>query len=405
MVVEEIAHVRSATIGVWVGAGSRFEQPEEAGVSHFIEHLLFKGTERRTAKQIAEEMDVLGGSLNAFTSKEHTCYYTKVLDEHLDRALDLLTDMVLHSVFDPGELEKEQGVILEEIKMYEDTPDELVHDLLAEQAWAGHPLGRVIIGTADTVSGLDRARVLDYFGRYYRAGNTVVAVAGNVQADQVVEAVGRAFAGLALGPVRLEGTPALVVTGRDLRDKDTEQAHVCLGLPGVPQDHDDMYPLYVLNAVLGGGSSSRLFQTIREERGLAYSVYSYLSSYHDSGLLTVYAGSSPEAAPEVLELVLQELAALTRGEVTAAEVDRAKEQMKGQLMLSLESTSSRMTRLGRSLLSRGRVQTVDEVLARLSTVSLQDVQGLSERLFQNRGMALAAVGPDLGSLADISLGL
>lgn len=403
VVVEEIPHVRSASIGVWVGAGSRFETLGEAGVSHFIEHLLFKGTERRTAKQIAEEMDALGGSLNAFTAKEQTCFYTKVLDEHVGDALDLLSDMVLHSVFDDTELEKEKGVILEEIKMYEDTPDELVHDLLAEQAWLGHPLGRVIIGTAPVVETLDRSRVLDYFGRFYRAGNVVVAVAGNVRADEVVGAVARAFAALPEGRVNRGGTPARVHTGRELRPKDSEQVHFCLGLPGVPQDHDEMYPLHVLNAILGGGSSSRLFQEIREERGLAYSVYSYLSLYRDSGLLTVYAGSSPEAAPEVLQLTMDELERLGHGAATEEEVERAKNQMKGQLVLGLESTSNRMTRLGRSLLSRGRVQTVDEVMAKVTSVTLASVNELAERLLDSQGVALAAIGPDLERLTDIPL--
>ncbi len=401
--VEEIPHVRSATIGVWVGAGSRYEEPAEAGITHFIEHLLFKGTERRSAKEIAEEVDALGASLNAFTAKEYTCYYAKVLDEQLETALDLLADMLQHSVFDAEEMEKERGVVLEEIKLYEDTPDDLVHDLLTEQAWHGHPLGRVITGTTASVEGFDHSQVLDYFHRYYTAGNTVVAIAGNVQAEAAIEAVGRWFAGLSQGTSPLDGSPARLHPGRLLRLRETEQVHLCLALPGVPQDDDAMYPLYVLNTILGGSSSSRLFQEIRENRGLAYSVYSYLSAHRDSGLLAVYAGCSDEAAPTVLELVLEQLAAVADGDVTAAEVERAKSQMKGQLVLGLESTSNRMNRIGRSLLSRGRVLTLDEVLNKLSAVGRDDVDQLARRLMADRRVALAAIGPDLGAVADIPL--
>lgn len=403
LVVEEIPHVRSVTVGVWVGAGSRYEAPAEAGITHFIEHLLFKGTERRSAKQIAEEVDALGASLNAFTAKEYTCYYAKVLDEHLDTALDLLADMLLHSVFDAAELEKERGVVLEEIKMYEDTPDELVHDLLTEQAWHGHPLGRVITGTTDSVAGFSRAQILEYFRRYYTAGNTVVAIAGNVQTDAAEQAVRRWFTGLPEGRAPLDGSPAHLQPGRLLRERETEQVHLCLALPGVPQDDDAMYPLYVVNTILGASSSSRLFQEIRENRGLAYSVYSYLSAHRDSGLLTVYAGCGDESAPTVLELVLEQLAAIAAGDITAAEVERAKAQMKGQLVLGLESTSNRMNRIGRSLLSRGRVLTLDEVLGKLSAVTPDAVNRLARELTADRRVALAAIGPDLGAVADIPL--
>lgn len=396
VLVEEIPHVRSVSVGVWIGAGSRHETEAQAGISHLIEHMLFKGTERRTARDIAEEMDAVGGQLNAFTAKEHTCYYARVLDEHFDLALDLLADMLLHSRLDEVELEREQGVVIEEIKMYEDAPDELVHDLFTEAVWPSHPLGRTIVGTEETVRAQRRSDLIAYMERFYHPGNTVIAVAGNVRATEVVEKVARAFAaytgagetGASLGA----SGPPQPAAGRLLRAKDTEQMHICLGAPGVAQEAPEMYPLLVLNTVLGGGPSSRLFQEIRETHGLAYSVYSYLSSYRDCGVWTVYAGTSVERCEDVIEMTLEQLRRLAEAGLPAAELQRAKDQMKGQMMLSLESTSNRMSRLGRSELTLGRVLSPEEVLAKIDAVTEQEAAAVAAKLFE-QPLTLTAVGP------------
>ncbi len=409
VLVEDISYVRSVTVGIWVAAGSRFEEARQVGITHLIEHLLFKGTERRTAREIAESMDAIGGQLNAFTSKEHTCYYARVLDQHLQEALDLLSDMLLNSRFDAEDLNREKGVVLEEIKMYEDAPDELVHDLFAGAIWTNHPLGRNIVGTAPIVSSLERRDILEYFRQHYVPANVVVSIAGNVREGTAVDLVSRY-----LGEMRAVadqrpaewGVPPQARSGLNIRDKDIEQVHLCLGTMGVPQDHDDMYPLYVLNNCLGGGPSSRLFQEIRESRGLAYSVYSYLSSYRDAGLFAIYAGTSPDNSAQVVELTLNEIRRLKREGLTREELHRAKEQMKGQLMLSLESTSNRMTRLGRSELTLGKVYSPDEVIEKVEAVTMEDTVSLAERLLDGT-LTLAAVGPpqkDTG-LAEVELKL
>lgn len=392
VICEEIPYVRSVTAGIWVGAGSRYEE-ENSGISHFIEHLLFKGTSTRSAREIAETMDSVGGQLNAFTSKEHTCFYARVLDQHFSVAVDLLSDMVLRSRFDPDDIAKEKGIIVEEIKMYEDAPDELVHDLFAQNIWAEHPLGRNIVGSAGIINSLSRQDVLKYFKEHYTPDNIVVAVAGNVSPARVVEEVGRAMGGMTGKGAPVNQPSPAVRPGVSVKTKDLEQVHICLGTRGVPQDHDDMYPLYVLNNTLGGGQSSRLFQKIREERGLAYSVYSYLSSYRDAGLFTVYAGMSPQYAEEVVDIILRELGSVRDRGLTDDELRRAKEQMKGQLMLSLESTSNRMSRLGRSELALGRILSPDEVIEKLNAVEMGDIRRLTSELLDEGKLALSAVGP------------
>lgn len=401
VITEEIPHVRSASVGVWVGAGSCFETPAEMGVSHLIEHMLFKGTERRSARQIAREIDGRGGTLNAFTAKEHTCYYAKVLDEHLPIALDVLADMLLHSRFDPAELGREKGVIIEEIRMYEDVPDDLVHDLFAATMWRGHSLGRPIVGTVETVQDLSRDAILAYMKRHYLSANIVIAAAGHVDHDQVVEWVHSAFGELrdpgggALwppAPAEVERPVAVV------RSKEIEQTHLVLGTRGLPQEDDQIYALHLLNTILGGSTSSRLFQEIREQRGLAYSVYSYHSSFRNAGNFAVYAGVSPKMVEPVLELVVNLLEEVGRDGVTAEELLEAKEQLKGQIMLGLESTSSRMTRLGRSELALGRVQSPDEIIGRIDAVSLEEVGNLAKRLFLQEPRILSAVGPVSGEL-------
>lgn len=398
VLIEPIPYVRSVAVGVWVAAGSRFEEPSQAGVTHLIEHLLFKGTERRSAQDIAEAIDAVGGQLNAFTSKEHTCYYCRVLDEHFELALDLLSDMLLRSRFDPEELDREKGVVLEEIKMYEDAPDELVHDLFTQTIWPDHPLGRNIVGTAPVLSALSRDDILSYFRAHYRGHSVVISIAGNVAVEPAVEAVGRHFADLWCHgddpPAAPDGAsrPPLAHPGKLQRGKDTEQVHICLGSQGVPQDHDDSYPLFVLNNCLGGGASSRLFQEIREKRGLAYSVYSYLSSYRDAGLFTVYLGTSPAQSERGIEIVLAEIERVRRHGLAPAELHRAKEQMKGQLVLSLESVSNRMSRLGRSEITLGRVLSPDEVIAKIDAVTLEDTVRVADAVLSGPLVAVA-VGP------------
>lgn len=393
VITEEIPYVRSASIGVWVGTGSRQESEENNGISHFIEHMLFKGTSHRTARELAETIDSVGGQLNAFTAKEYTCYYAKVLDEHLPVAIELLADMLLNSLFTPEDTGKEKGVVIEEIKMYEDTPDELVHDLFAQAMWQQHPLGRTILGTVEAVNGLTRERVMDYFYSHYTPDNMVVAAAGNLSHQTVVEHVAGALAAIHGSRTAGAEEPPRVSPRVTIRAKDTEQVHLCLGTRGVPQDHDDIYSLYLLNSILGGGSSSRLFQEIRETRGLAYSVYSYQSAYRDAGLFAVYAGVSPRYTDEVLRLILLEFARIKEEGVEPAELSRAKEQVKGNLVLSLESTSNRMSRLGKSELTLGRIITPEEVIDKIEAVKQADLQRLAGEMFDPSCLGLAAIGP------------
>lgn len=398
VITERIPHVRSASVGVWVAAGSRWESPENMGISHFIEHLLFKGTPSRTARQIAREIDGRGGNLNAFTSKEQTCFYAKTLDEHLPIAVDVLADMLQHSLFEPAEIAKEKGVVVEEIRMYEDVPDDIVHDLFATALWSGHSLGRPIVGTVETVQSFAREQILAYINQFYRPGNMVVAAAGNLEHDNVVELVARAFSDLPtdMSPAELLTAPTTPLLPRAyLRTKDTEQAHLVVGVRALHHDHADLFALHMLNTVLGGSTSSRLFQEIREDRGLAYSVYSYHTSFRDTGNFAVYAGVSPASLPEVLELVMGGLAKVGREGVTDEELIEAREQLKGQIMLGLESTSGRMNRLGRGELMLGRVLSPDDVLSRIDSVTLEQVRDLAGRLVNESPLVLSAVGPRL----------
>jgi len=396
VVTESIGHVRSAAVGVWVGTGSLYETPAEMGVSHLIEHMLFKGTERRSALEIARAIDGRGGALNAFTAKEYTCYHARVLDEHLPLALDVLADMLLNSRFDPADLAREKDVICEEIKMYEDVPDDLVHDLFAGALWRGHALGRPIVGTTERVQAMTREEILAYKARHYVPENMVVAAAGHLEHERVVEWAHQLFGPMAPGPgdrpapgapADPEG-PAIVV-----RQKEIEQAHLVLGTTALPLTDPNIYALYVLNAIVGGSSSSLLFQEVREKRGLAYSVYSYHSMYRSAGCFGVYAGVSPRMVDPTLELVLDLLTGLGRRGVTEEELSEAREQLKGQLMLGLESTSSRMSRLGRGELIRGCVYSPDEVIARVDAVTLEQVNALAHRLFVEECRVLAAVVP------------
>jgi len=391
--VEDIPYVRSVSVGVWVGVGSRQEPPHLAGVSHFVEHLLFKGTQRRTARQIAEEMDSIGGLLNGYTSKEYSCYYVKVLDEHLDRAMDLLSDLVLGPRFDAVDLTKEKGVILEEIKMYEDTPDELVGDLLAEAAWGRHPIGRPILGSERTVAGLAPEIVRAYHQAGYRQSNIVVAMAGNVKPEDGFGLARRYFASAPTAGGRAKASAPTFRPGFRRRTKGIEQVHLSLGFAGLALDDPGVYEFHLLAGVLGGGSSSRLFQSIREERGLAYSVFAYASPFSDTGLLGVYAAVSPENVLEALRLAAAEIHKLCSDGPGAEELQRAKDQAKASLLLGLENTSNRMSRLGRSLLLLGRAPSPDEVAAKIDAVTAESLTALARRVLQLPDAAVAAVGP------------
>ena len=394
IITEEIEHVRSAAIGLWVGAGSRDESEGYEGISHFIEHMFFKGTEHRTARALAESLEAVGGQLNAFTTKEYTCYYAKVLDEDLDLAIDVLSDMFFHSLFDEKEIEKEKNVVIEEIKMYEDSPDELIHDIFSEHVWNEHPLGKPILGTEESIKSLSRDKIMLFLSEHYAPDNVVIAVAGKIKHEDVVAKLSDQFGTFQRGGRRvLEGTPTGQTVER-YQKKDTEQMHILLGVPGLGQDDDDIYAMHIFNNILGGGLSSRLFQEIREQRGLAYSVYSYHSTYVDTGLFAIYAGTSPKNTKEVIECILQELKEIRQQGITAGELARTKAQIKGGLYLGLEAVSSQMSRLGKTELTYNRVLSPEEVIGKLEKVTLEDVSRLIGRLWQREKISIMTLGPD-----------
>jgi predicted Zn-dependent peptidase len=394
LLTENMPHVRSVTLGIWLRRGSRHEPPLLNGASHFIEHLVFKGTENRSAREIALAVDSIGGQMDAFTSKEYTCFYAKVLDSHVPEAVDLLSDIVLHARFDETELERERKVIVEEIRMVEDAPEELVYDLFSTHFYPGHPLGRPIQGTERTVRGLSRRRLLRYFRDNYVPANILIVGAGNVEHGKLARMVAATFGRMA--PVRkrtLLGPPPQPRGGIVTRAKtELEQLHLLLGVPSVPERHAQRYPLFVLNALLGGTMSSRLFQKVREERGLAYSVYSAVNAFRDAGVMMVYAGTSPDKGDELLAVVAEELRDLRDHGPYAHEVEVAKEHLKGSLMLSLESTSSRMSNLARQEMYHGRTFSMEEILSRLDRVTRADVHRMARQVFRAGPQAMAAVG-------------
>lgn len=395
IVTEQIPHVRSVSLGIWVGAGSRDEDEANSGIAHFIEHMLFKGTGKRSAKEIAETLDAVGGQLNAFTSKEYTCYYAKVLDEHLDIAVDLLSDMFFNSLFKEEDVEKEKNVIIEEIKMYEDAPDEIVHDLFAGTLWSGHALGRPVIGTEEIIKSLKRDDLLQFKEQFYSPASIVVAAAGSISHEKIVEKLAPLFG--TIEPVsRVRNYSAPDPHSRtQVRKKDTEQVHLCIGTPGLPMDHHNVYTLHILNSILGGGISSRLFQEIREERGLAYSVFTYHSSYRDAGLFSIYAGLSKNNLAEVISLIIREMKDFRDNGITAEELVRAREQLKGSMYLGLENVSNRMTRIGKSELCLNRAVTVEEAVDKINSVTLEGVKNLSGELFKNSNLVISSIGPEL----------
>jgi len=393
IITESMPHVRSASIGIWADVGSAAEGSQERGISHLVEHMLFKGTKRRSARAIAEEMDGVGGNLNAFTDKETTCYYAKVIDHHVPLAVDVLSDMFLHSTFDPSELAKEQRVILEEIKMYDDSPDELIHDLFIQTMWSDSNLGAPTIGFADTVTALTRENLRDHMRRRYAPNSVVVAAAGHIEHGQIVELFGKHFAeftGACALPVpeNPHTTPAT-----RFRHKESEQAYVVLGTRGLSVCDDRRYVLSVLDTILGGGMSSRLFQEIREKRGLVYTVYSFQAAYRGAGLFAVYAGTSPDNVPQCVSVVRDQFAQLREARVADDELQLAKEHIKGNLTLSLESTSSRMIRLGRSEFSLGRNLTTEEIEQHIDAVTSEHIQTLARELLAEDQVGLCVLGP------------
>jgi len=390
---ESMPHVRSVTLGVWLKRGSRHEAAAVNGISHLLEHMVFKGTETRSARDIALAVESIGGQMDAFTSKEYTCFYLKVLDRHLEDALEILADIVRRPRFDPEELERERRVILEEIRMVEDTPDELVYDLFAEHVHPGNPLGRPIQGTAVSVEGIGRETLARFFRASYRPENMILAAAGSLKHDRLRQLAERHFGSMerSRAGLRRMRRPRWV-GGLVKRAKPLEQVHVVLGVPAYPRDLEHRFPVAVLNALLGGMMSSRLFQKIREERGLAYAVYSGVQSFLDSGYLTVYAGSSPEQAEEVVRLTVEELRQLRRDGPSEDEVTNAKENLKGSLMLSLESTSSRMTNLAQHEIYYARPFELREILDGIERVSRERVHAVCGELFGRAVPALAVVG-------------
>lgn len=402
VVSEQIPNCRSVSFGIWIKTGSRNETPDNNGISHLIEHMLFKGTSRHSAKDIAILFDGIGGNVNAFTSKEYTCFYAKVLDEHLPIAVDVLSDMLFHSMLDENEFQKERNVIFEEIAMYEDTPDDLVHDLIAEAAYGSHPLGYAILGTESVLTKLTTDHLRSYMKQCYTIENMVLAIAGNID-ESTRQLLEQYFGGFSNS-----GTPAQVEAPAFksqvvFREKATEQNHICLALPGLSLQEDSLYPMVLLNNVIGGGMSSRLFQEIREKRGLAYSVYSYHSAHADSGMFTIYAGTAPKQTEEVLEVTMALLRELKQAGMTATELSKGKEQLKGSLILSMESTSSRMNRLGKNALMTGRHYTLDEMLQRIDRVEMEQIDALIQQLFEHP-FAVAMVGSNKAALQQLNRG-
>ncbi|WP_337103010.1 M16 family metallopeptidase [Paenibacillus sp. YIM B09110] len=392
VVVEYIPHVRSVSFGIWVKTGSRNETPENNGISHFIEHMLFKGTDKRSAKDIADLFDGIGGNVNAFTAKEYTCYFAKVLDEHLPIAVDALSDMFFNSQMDPEELAKEKNVILEEISMYEDTPDDKVHDEASRASFGDHPLAYSILGLEERLTAMGPDTLRGYMKERYTIDNTVISVAGNVEESTLLELLEKQFGGFKNNSGIIVGNEPPVFHGEyNFFKKKTEQNHICVTFPGCSITDSKLYAMILLNNALGGGMSSRLFQEIREKRGLAYSVYSYHTSYADSGLFTIYAGTAPKQTKEVLDLTMEQIGELSVKGLSEEELHRGKEQLKGSLILSLESTSSRMNRLGKNELMLGRHYTLDDLLQRIDTVTMEDVQSVTKQML-SVPFAVAMVG-------------
>ena len=392
VITETIPSVHSATLGFWVENGSRHERPSINGISHFIEHMLFKGTPSRSASDIAKEIDSVGGVLNGFTSREYSCYYAKVLADKFPMAIELLSDIVLNSVFQLDDIEKERKVILQEIFMQEDSPDEHVHDLFSQTFWNGHPLGLPILGNRDTVGHMSRQELMDFMAEGYCGDKIIICAAGNIQHQDVVDHISQAFA--SIKPSKRIPLCVVPQCGHHINiiEKPLEQLHICLGTKALPQDHPQRFAAFLLNVILGGSMSSRLFQKVREEQGLAYSIYSYLNGHSDAGSLVVYAGTSPDDAVKTVSIILHEMRRFKTELVPDHELQSAKDQLRGNLLLSLESTDSRMSRLAKSEIYHGRYLPLEEILDGFKQVTSEKIQGLAEALFCNDCLNLQLIG-------------
>ncbi len=393
---EEIPYVKSISLGVWINAGSRIEDEEISGVSHFIEHMLFKGTRNRTSKQIASEIDNLGGQINAFTSKECTCYYVKLLDSHIDIGIDVLSDMILNSKFNEDDLDKERSVIIEELKMYEDSPEDLAYDLLTENIYKNDPLGMNIIGTEESLNRLNREKLLDYFNKYYVPNNSVIAISGNFNFDEIINKIEEKFKVWKKRDVNVDIKKAEFKSCFLTKNKDIEQVNLAMSLEAVPLENDkEVYALAVINTVFGGSISSRLFQKIREEKGLVYSIYSSQSLYRKCGELGIFASMSNEHLKEVYESTIEEIKIMKKYYLTDQEIKESKEQLKGSYILGLESTSSRMMSIGRSLLLNNKVESTDDILKSIDNVDRETVKIVIDKIFNLDKLGVCIVGRDV----------
>ena len=393
VVSETLPKTRSLSIGVWVKAGSRHETREIGGVSHFIEHMFFKGTKKRSAKDIATEVDSLGGEMNAFTSQESTTYYIKVIDEHLPAAVDILSDILLGSRFDPADMEKERKVILEEIKGVEDTPDDYIHEMFTSAVWPDNSLGRPILGTRETIRSLKHSDILNYIDDHYCPREIVISVAGNFEHARLIDLLNSAFGRLSRTGTQMQDIAPTFHHAVMVRKKQLEQVQVCLGCKGLPYVHEDRFVVMALNTILGNSMSSRLFQEVREQNALAYSIYSYVTAYRDAGLLTVYAGTDPANTIQAIQLIVKELGKIRDEGITPAEETRVKDQIKGNLVLSLETSNSHMGRIARQEIYFGKYLSVDDIIKSVDKVSAEQVRRLARQLFTRENLSLSILGP------------
>ena len=392
VVMESIPFVRSVSFGLWVKNGSRHENAATNGMSHFIEHMMFKGTEKRTALEIADTMDAVGGQLNAFTSKESTCYFTRTLDTHFDVALDIISDMFFNSKYDQAEIDKERNVILEEINMYEDTPEDLCVELLQEKIFPGHPLGMTILGTPKSIGTFCHEDFKAFLKARYTPENVVIAIAGNINEEDVLDKITRVFGQFKGETVEDNNATATYTPGFSIREKDIEQVHLCMGFPGLASGTDEAYALAAVNTILGGGMSSRLFQKIREEHGLVYSVYSYNASYADTGAFMICAALNPAQLSEVMGLISQEVRGMFTDKITDQQLSKAKEQLKSNFLLSLESAASRMNSIGRTMLMLNKTITPDELVAKIDTIDMDAFYNVCDKIFKMDQVSISLVG-------------
>ncbi|MEN8906011.1 MAG: pitrilysin family protein, partial [Clostridiales bacterium] len=393
VVCESIDYVRSVSIGIWVKTGSSSENDDNNGVSHFIEHMLFKGTNNRNAKQIAESIDSIGGHINAFTGKECTCYYAKTLDTHLNSTFDVLADMFLESKFKKEDIEIEKKIVLEEINMYEDSPEELVHDLLHETVWESNSLGYPILGTSKTLVNLNREDIINYKNQNYIPENVVIAAVGNFDIDKFIKLVEKYFD--SWNPQNLNNNNILRPAFKSdivQKNKETEQVHLCMGFDGIEHGNEKLYSLMALNNIFGGGMSSRLFQKIREEEGLAYSIYTYPSSYKEAGLYTIYSGMNPDYIEKVIDLIKLEIKEISKNGISEKELNKAKEQLKGNYIMGLESTSSRMHSLGKSEIVLNRVYDIDKIISYIDGITINDIKEIVREIFDFNNVGISVVG-------------